>query len=214
MPDGSVLKYGSQAKVTPVPPLILDRKNGMRMASRTAKEAFKSQNLLRTNPFTFESIIESQINLFDADWKTIRDRFKGEVTTTTEGISAWQEAFMALDAVPKMRALVWSDELALAADDHCEDMGQNGMTGHTGSNGSTLKDRVARYGTSTGTVSENLIFGQQASGQDYILSLYIDDGMVDRPHRKNLLSTSHTHTGIAHCQHKTKGAMLVIVYAH
>jgi uncharacterized protein YkwD len=42
---------------------------------------------------------------------------------------------------------VWSDGLSLSAKEHCKDLGPKGNTGSKGSDGSTFKDRMARFGT-------------------------------------------------------------------
>lgn len=45
-----------------------------------------------------------------------------------------------------------------------------------------------------------------------MVQLYIDDGVPGRGHRTNILGDGRL-TGIAYCQHKVYGGMLVIVYA-
>lgn len=62
----------------------------------------------------------------------------------------------------------WDDSLAVAARDHANDIGPKGIVGHSGSDGSTMTDRIERYGEWMGHVGENISFGQ-SSGMDGIL---------------------------------------------
>jgi uncharacterized protein YkwD len=74
--------------------------------------------------------------------------------------------------------LEWNDSLAIAARDHCLDIGAKGSTSHIGSDGSNVSIRADRYGIWGGNIGENLIFGDRQffNGRDYALMLYIDDG--------------------------------------
>lgn len=77
---------------------------------------------------------------------------------------------------------MWSDGLALAAQDHCDDVGGKGIVSHSGSDGSKVWHRMERYGEAFGTMGENLSFGKSYA-DEYMISLYIDDGVSDRGHR-------------------------------
>ena len=91
-------------------------------------------------------------------------------------------------------------------------MGDRGKTGHTGSDGSQVWDRIERYGKWTGSVAENISFGD-TTGADYMIQLYIDDGVPNRGHRKNIMNANLKQTGIAYCSHSKYGGMLVVVFA-
>lgn len=49
--------------------------------------------------------------------------------------------------------------MADAARDHAEDIGPKGIAGHEGSDGSTMQDRIERYGDWSGYIGENISFG-------------------------------------------------------
>ena len=55
------------------------------------------------------------------------------------GRSEYQEAIHALNLARPMEPLEWSDGMAMAARDHCLDIGFAGLTGSTGSLGQTLE---------------------------------------------------------------------------
>ena len=46
---------------------------------------------------------------------------------TTEGVSAWHEGLQALKDQASINSLEWDDGLALAARDHCNDIGPKGL---------------------------------------------------------------------------------------
>jgi len=111
---------------------------------------------------------------------------KGEPTLVTEeGAAAWEEAINAILGARPRYPLKWDDGLALAAKDHCNDTGPKGIMSHTGTDGSKVWHRMSRYGKVSGLQGENLSFGS-TSAIDYVMSLFIDDGVSDRGHRANV----------------------------
>ena len=103
-----------------------------------------------------------------------------------------------------MNELVWSDYLAMAAEDHCRATGLSGVVGHKGLSSSEPWDRLDRYGEWTGTVSENLAYGN-IGGEEFMVELFIDDGVDDKLHRKNILNPLFKQTGMAVCPHTKYG---------
>ena len=128
----------------------------MVLASETEKVLFNTQNQLRKNPRSFLPFIQNQIKMIEG--KTLIRPGKKSLMTY-EGISAWTETKNALQKQNKLKPLKWQDGLALAAQDHCNDMGKRGKLGHKGTDGSMVWHRIARYGRVWGNVGENLSFG-------------------------------------------------------
>ena len=84
---------------------------------------------------------------------------------------------------------------------------------HDGSDGSKVWHRIARYGVAEGSMGENLSFGK-SKGDEYILSLFIDDGVSNRGHRKAITSKKYHLAGVAYCPHYSNYAgMVSIAYA-
>ena len=77
---------------------------------------------------------------------------------TQEGVSALDEAVSALRALSAPLAALHADPgLAAAAKALADDQARTGGTGHTGSDGSTLADRLARYGQLQGQAGEKTL---------------------------------------------------------
>ena len=82
---------------------------------------------------------------------------------TKEGPVAVKEAIEFLNLQEPVGALEWSDYLWQASRDHTKDIGPKGLTGHDGSNGSSSKDRLNKYGKFLAVCGENLSFGSSTA---------------------------------------------------
>lgn len=58
-----------------------------------------------------------------------------------------------------------------------------------------------QYGSMGRYSGENIGFGYKLSPMDFIVNLFIDDGVANRGHRKALFNTAWKITGIATCPH-------------
>ncbi len=92
---------------------------------------------------------------------------------------------------PAASAITWDDVLRQAADGHSQDMAKVNFFSHTGSNGSTLGDRVKAVGYSYSLVGENLAAGQTSSKSA------VDDWIGSEGHCKNLMTADFTEIGAA-----------------
>ena len=91
-------------------------------------------------------------------------------------------------------------------------MGEEGLTGHTGKDGSTPYQRMDRYGTWNRWAAENISYGS-SEAVDVIMQLFVDDGVRSRGHRTNLLSSHGTVTGVNSGPHDRYKHMSCITYA-
>jgi len=118
-------------------------------------------------------------------------------SNTVEGAEAWEEAINELSDHPgNLPQLQWSEGLAQACYDHVRESGPNGLTGHTGADGESPKDRILKY-VDAKKIGENLAFTDAENGYNIILQLLIDDGVYTRDHRANILDPDFTHVGIS-----------------
>jgi uncharacterized protein YkwD len=101
--------------------------------------------------------------------------------------------------------------LEKASKDHILNMGPSGATGHTGLDGSSPFDRLARYTEMEATAGESISYGQHEP-IDVILQLAIDDGVSTRGHRNNLFNAAFVKAGVFSGDHKAYGKSTVILY--
>ena len=120
---------------------------------------------------------------------------------TNEGPSAVHEAISFLKSCQQSPNVTLSKGLTQAARDHCYDIGPRGEVSHTGSDGSTMSERMERYGQWNRAIAENISFSEK-TGKDIIIQFIIDDGNASRGHRKNLFNQDYLVVGIACGYHK------------
>jgi len=91
--------------------------------------------------------------------------------------------------------LVWHETLAEAARRHSEDMMRTNRLSHTGSDGSTVTQRIERAGiTNWRYNAENVAQGQRTPEE------VVDSWMRSPGHRANILNTTSTHLGVGFVQ--------------
>ena len=82
-----------------------------------------------------------------------------------------------------LEPLEWNDGLALAARDHCKDIGPKGLIGHFGSKGTSPYDRILRYGQAGWWRAENMAFSEKPGeswtgltkqAKKIVMNLFID----------------------------------------
>ena len=183
---------------------------------RLSAEVFGAMNKLRQTPEYFIPKVERDLANFVGETKQIQIE-PNFYWNTWEGKPAWTEALAKLkelrdSTAPKPVAHSWSNPLAYACVDHCNDQGPTEATGHTGSSGSTMGQRILKFGTWWETIGENIQYGVK-TGDEVVLQLFIDDGVPGRGHRVNLLKPEFKLAGVACGPHKKWRHMCTIDYA-
>jgi uncharacterized protein YkwD len=89
-----------------------------------------------------------------------------------------------------LSALTWDDNLAAAARAHSDDLAENNMTGHTGSDGSSPEERARRQGVSVTYSGENVTY------RCWTPEEAVESWMNSPGHRANILNSGHTHLGV------------------
>jgi uncharacterized protein YkwD len=88
-------------------------------------------------------------------------------------------------------AVKWNNKLAIAALNQARDMAMSDMLGHTGSDGSSVQDRVEKVGYYWQIVAENIAAGRETS--EAVVSLWLDSP----GHCANLMNPGITEIGAA-----------------
>jgi uncharacterized protein YkwD len=134
-------------------------------------------------------------------------------TSTQEGKNGIQSCINDLSKRSKMPPLLPAKGLFLAAKDHASDTGPKGITGHTGSDKSSMGQRINRYGKWDGGAGENISYGHNI-GRDIVVQLLVDDGVSNRGHRNNILNKSFKYAGGSIDKHSKFTYLCVIDYAN
>ncbi len=91
-----------------------------------------------------------------------------------------------------LRSLSFNCQLTVAAQNHTLDMERNRMLSHTGSDGSSMVDRVRRTGYRPGYLGENVAVGQRTPQE------VVDSWMRSSGHRRNILNPNYEEIGVGY----------------
>ena len=111
-----------------------------------------------------------------------------------------------------VRELQWSNELEEAAQEHSNDMSENNFLSHTGSDGSTYKQRMQEHGFDGTNYSENIAYVQKGgisySGDEWLerMVAWVND---DHGHCSNLMDPNYTHTGMAEAKSEDDNSVTI-----
>jgi uncharacterized protein YkwD len=95
-----------------------------------------------------------------------------------------------------LRAYAMQGQLQAAARVHSADMACNSFVSHTGSDGSSVRDRVARQGYSWSWIGENILSTSNTSSS--APQTAFDWWMNSAPHLANLMSPNYTEIGLGY----------------
>lgn len=129
-----------------------------------------------------------------------------------EGEYVFNEGISFLRNLPPLKPLIWDDCLALSAKDHVDDIGPKGLLSYQSSDGTEPEDRISKYGQFIDSLGENIDFGPNDS-LGVIVSLTLDDGEENRPHRENIFKSDYCKVGIACGSHQSEYQMCVMDFA-
>jgi uncharacterized protein YkwD len=93
---------------------------------------------------------------------------------------------------PPAGPVSWNDELRAAAQIHSNDMNTNSIFSHTGSDRSSLADRVNRIGYKYSTIGENIAMGETQTEE-----LVVEGWMNSPGHCRNIMQGRFTEMGVA-----------------
>lgn len=175
-------------------------------AEQVEAEIFEWLNKVRTEPKSVVPILQERYQTFkDKAYKKGDKWFQSR-----EGDVAVKEAFEFLKEHPPLKPFAKSAGVQRAARRHADDMSKNSVTGHTGSDGTSIAQRIESEGRWKGGVSENVAY-QQNTGLDYLLYWLVDDGLPSRADRKNLFNPAFGVCGIACAAHPKFKTCAVLV---
>ncbi len=185
----------------------IDTTEGADYLSDIEREIIVEINMLRTDPAQYAANFVEPLRKYYHG--RLFERPREIAIQTTEGVRALDECIKELASTKAVGILSPKKGLALAARDQAKDQAKTGATGHTGSDRSTVSDRINRYGKWNLSAGENIDYGN-GQARRIVLSFLIDDGVPSRGHRKNLMDGNFNFIGVAVGPHPTYGKMCVI----
>lgn len=129
-----------------------------------------------------------------------------------EGEEVIDEAINFLNGIKSLPPFELDPYLCESAKEHVNDIGPKGLLSYQSSDGTEPEDRIGKYGNYVEALGENIDFGPN-DAVGVIVSLTLDDGEEDRPHRDNLFKADYRKVGIACGSHKTEYQMCVMDFA-
>jgi uncharacterized protein YkwD len=174
------------------------------------KEIVYEINLFRSNPAQYA---EKYIAPLAKNYHKNILQYPGDKPIkTVEGVKALHECVRELKNATPKPILYPNIALTKAADDHCRDQSKSGRTGHIGSDKSTLKTRIERYGKWNVRIAENIAYGN-TSARQMVIFLLIDDNVKNRGHRINMLNPDFKLIGVSTATHPEYLTMCVMDFA-
>ena len=168
-------------------------------------------NQFRQNPKLLAKHLEKIRTYLDRDTNVLSEPNKIQIQMV-EGDIVFKEAISYLKTLSPVNPLEWDDNLAASAKEHVNDIGPKGLLLYQSSDGTEPEDRIAKYGSYVDSLGENIDFGPN-DALGVIVSLTLDDGEEQRPHRDNLFKSDYKKIGIACGIHKTEFHMCVMDFA-
>ncbi len=167
-------------------------------------------NELRRNPPAWANILKAERPWSPGRAPAIPDQ---DAPATCTAVRTLEEAIAALEAIPgPLSRVEFSPSLSHAAADHVRDTGSRGLTGHRGADGSSLRQRIERYGGWSGHIAENIVYGPSGP-RDAVFEQLLDFGIADRGHRWTLLNPVWRYVGISCGPHMLYRVMCVLDFA-
>jgi uncharacterized protein YkwD len=157
------------------------------------RSVFKEINYARTQPTAYAAFLEATKTQYDS----LLPKIPGEERHQSDDfIRPLYEAIEILRATTPLPALTLSRGLTSAARDHLRDQSLADTVSHTGSDGSTLAERVNRYGAWEVGLGENIAYGS-GTAQRLVMQMIIDQSNPARPYRLNILNPAFAVSGLA-----------------
>jgi uncharacterized protein YkwD len=168
--------------------------------TKEEKAVIFEMNKVRSNPKAYVQYIK--------DWQRYS---RGRISQQDLAVS--DECIAELEKTEPMAILYPQKELTQAAKLLATDQAKTGKIGHTGSDGSTLEQRIARYLHSEWEwIGENLMYGTQ-DARTIVVELLVDYSIPSRGHRRNILSRTFDRCGVAFDTHPEYRTMCVMDFA-
>ena len=177
-----------------------------------SRNIFNLINKFRSNPRELARHLERLKKYLDKNTNILSEPDKIQIQMV-EGENVFNEAIQYLKSLSPLPPFEWDDCLAQSAQEHVDDIGPKGLLLYQSSDGTEPEDRISKYGNYVDSLGENIDFGPNDE-IGVIVSLTLDDGEEERPHRDNLFKNDYKKIGIACGPHQSEFQMCVMDMAY
>ena len=177
-----------------------------------SRNIFNLINKFRSNPRELARHLEKLKKYLDTSTNILSEPDKIQIQMV-EGENVFNEAIQFLKNLSPLPPFQWDESLAQSAQEHVDDIGPKGPLLYQSSDGTEPEDRISKYGNYVESLGENIDFGPNDE-IGVIVSLTLDDGEEERPHRDNLFKNDYKKIGIACGPHQTEFQMCVMDMAY
>ena len=177
-----------------------------------SRNIFNLINKFRSNPRELARHLEKLKKYLDKNTNILSEPDKIQIQMV-EGENVFNEAIQYLKNLSPLPPFEWDDCLAQSAQEHVDDIGPKGLLLYQSSDGTEPEDRISKYGNYVESLGENIDFGPNDE-IGVIVSLTLDDGEEERPHRDNLFKNDYKKIGIACGPHQSEFQMCVMDMAY
>lgn len=163
-------------------------------------------NYARQNPREYAEQLRDYRSYFEGVLLFLPGDPNGVITR--EGAAAVDEAIDFLERQAPLPPLRRGDLLELAAQDHVDQQGPIGGTGHVSRDGASPGERVRRRGGDI-YVGENISYGFDYADA-VVRQMIVDDGVRSRGHRALIFNQDFRYAGVGCGSHRRFGYMCVV----
>lgn len=167
-------------------------------------------NLFRKDPRTYAQQMANHL-LAAYDGNTLIYPISGVQLETLEGMTALRDCIDDLSNATPLPAMSTSSAINDVCQQHLDDLCEHDFCSHIGTDCSTPEERLARVGEHREQCGENIVFGMQ-NATEVLYHMLIDDGVLDRGHRANLLNMDFHFVGLAHGNHPTTKTVTIALF--
>jgi uncharacterized protein YkwD len=155
----------------------LERREVLSAAPTAATQyALSLINLARTNPQAAANWLSQEVN----------NDPNVQMTLNYYNVNLQQKLSQLSSAMPQA-PLAWNNALGSAAQGHSQDMFNNNFQSHTGSDGSSLGDRISNAGYGSASSEGEDAFAYATSVENSIEAFLLDWGVSDDGHYRNIM---------------------------
>jgi len=166
-------------------------------------------NLARGNPQKFVAYLEEYKKALKGNVLYLPNR---PGITMIEGAAAIDDAINELKKLSKFDALSTSNGLFRTANIQLTDLQEDSTLSHRGKDGSDLEKRLLKFGFAGLNTAENICY-KESVAREVVMTMILDDGLKNRPHRKNIFSRKFKQVGVSCGLNKKNEAICVAVFA-